>query len=74
MPRVKPLTKSIKMDNDLLACLRTQMYINGKTQHDLALYMGIDPGTLSRRMHKPSSFTLEELRKLKTLFPDFVYA
>ena len=74
MPRVKPLTKSIKMDNDLLACLLAQMKLYGKTQKDLAEYIGMDPATISRRMHKPSSFTLEELRKLKTLFPEFVYA
>lgn len=74
MPRVKPLTKSIKQDAELVACLLTQMKLHGKTQKDLAEYIGMDPATISRRMHKPSSFTLEELRKLKTLFPEFVYA
>ena len=74
MPRVKPLTKSIKQDTELVACLLTQMKLHGKTQKDLAEYIGMDPATISRRMHKPSSFTLAELRKLKTLFPEFVYA
>lgn len=70
MPRVyltsreKAAAKAALADEALRVVVATRMMRDGFTQKALADRIGLTPVTLSRRLAKPETFTLGELRRM----------
>ena len=70
MPRVylseadRVVARAEAADEALRIIVATRMMRDGLTQRDIAERIGVTPVTLSRRLAKPGTFTLEELRRL----------
>lgn len=74
MPKLKPLTAAERQDRELLAALRAGQARKGERDSDTARVFP-DKGELTyrRRIKKPQTFTLQELRFLAARyeFTDF---
>lgn len=65
MPKVKPLTAAERQDRELLAALRAGQARKGETDRDTAqVFPDKCEHTYRRRIKKPQTFTLNELRVL----------
>ena len=51
--------------------LEAQLEAKGIRKRDVAAMLGIQTSTLSRKLTGGLSFTLDEMRKIAALFPDF---
>jgi transcriptional regulator of acetoin/glycerol metabolism len=69
MPRVKPLTETARKDKAFLQQLYGAMKVEKTTVEKLAKILGISDKTLYRRMKRPDTFTLGEIRALREIFP-----
>ncbi|MBR0320285.1 MAG: hypothetical protein IIX10_04445 [Clostridia bacterium] len=72
MPRIKPLTENERKDNAVRGQLAKYQAELRKDNQTVAAYLGITPRTYTNRKNNPSSFTLEEQRRLKRLFPGII--
>lgn len=74
MPKLKPLTAAERQDRELLAALRAGQARKGETDKDTAqAFPEKGERTYQRRIKKPQTFTLQELRFLadRYEFTDF---
>ena len=69
MPKVKPLTETARKDKAFLQQLYGAMKVEKTTVEKLAKILGISDKTLYRRMKRPDTFTLGEIRALREIFP-----
>lgn len=51
--------------------LEAQLEANGIRKRDVAAMLGIAPESLSRKLTARVPWTLDEMRKIAALFPDF---
>jgi|GEM_PF-4777759 len=72
MPKVRPLTETARKDENLSKQLWGEMKVAKVSGEQLAQTLGIGKNTFYRRMKKPSTFTLGELRALQKIFPNIV--
>ena len=69
MPKVKPLTETARKDKAFLQQLYGAMKVEKTTVEKLAKILVISDKTLYRRMKRPDTFTLGEIRALREIFP-----
>lgn len=69
MPKVRPLTETARKDKAFLQQLYGAMKVEKTTVEKLAKILGISDKTLYRRMKRPDTFTLGEIRALREIFP-----
>lgn len=74
MPKIKPLTEREAKNRKIQAELAGQMKFYQKNAEDVAEYLGVSRGTFYRRKSDPETFTLREMRALKTLFPGIEFS
>lgn len=72
MPRIKPLTESDRKNAAVRGELAKFQAELKKDNDAVAAYLGITVRTYTNRKNNPSTFTLEEQRRLKRLFPGIV--
>lgn len=69
MPKVRPLTENERKGKAFLQQLYGAMKVEKTTVEKLAKILGISDKTLYRRMKRPDTFTLGEIRALREIFP-----
>lgn len=72
MPRVKALTENDRKDAVVRGQLAKYQAELNKDNASVAAYLGITARTYSTRKKNPSTFTLEETRRLRRLFPGII--
>lgn len=64
MPRIKPLSLYLEIDDALRENIMTHLYRNKMTRSELAAVLNISRSTLYKKIKSPSKFTVGELRVL----------
>lgn len=69
MPKVKPLTENERRDRAIIEQIAGKMKTCRVTHKAMAAALGISLPTLYRRLEKPETLTLREVRIMTKLLP-----
>ena len=69
MPKVKPLTENERKDREIIEQIEGKMKLHRITHKAMAAALGISLPTLYRRLDKPDTLTIGEVRIMAKLLP-----
>lgn len=72
MPRVRPLTETDRLNQVFRERLIGLMGSRHISRKKLAELMNVDVNTVYRRVDRPETLRLDEIRRLKEIFPGLI--